>query len=205
MKRGPWLGVACVLLVCAGAAMPQSLAGPTQSASSSVQYLPPFRPLEKGKAPGMKVQVLSSTAGEKTYAVIFSTGDEVLAGLTEFAEQYHLGASKITGIGAISNATLGWLDLSRKMYRRIDVNGQVEVLSLVGDIALYKGKPVIHAHMVVGYPDGTAHGGHLIEAYVRPTLEVLVTEYPNAMRKQADPASGMALIHPNTETPPASK
>ena len=201
MRPGSLLVGACALLVCAGAAMPQSLSGPTPSASSSAaQYLPPFRPLEKGKAPGMKVQVLSSTAGQKTYAVIFSTGDEVLAGLTEFAEEYHLGASKISGVGAISSATLGWLDLSRKMYRKIDINGQVEVLSLIGDIALFKGKPVIHAHMVVGYPDGTAHGGHLIEAYVRPTLEVIVTEYPNAMQKQADPASGMALIHPNAES-----
>ncbi len=208
MKSGyQWLGACLMFAAMAGIANAQGLAGPsvgqpaTQPAgqSAAAQYLPPFRPLAHGMAPGMKVQLLGEDAGQKTYAVIFSTGDEVLAGLTEFAETYHLAASRITGIGAISSATLGWLDLQKKMYRKITVDGQVEVLSMLGDIALYNGKPVIHAHMVVGYPDGAAHGGHLIEAHVRPTLEVIVTEYPKAMHKQADPDSGMALIHPETE------
>lgn len=177
----------CVFLIGVGSA----------HAQKPVQYLPPFRALEKGQAPKMKVQLLSSSADEKTYAVIFGKGDEVLAGLTEFAEEYHLGASRITGIGAISHATLGWLDRDRKMYRAIPIDGQSEVLSMLGDIALYNGKPVIHAHFVVGYPDGTAHGGHLIEAYVWPTLEVIVTEYPKSMQKKPDPESGMALIDPD--------
>ncbi|MHB1021494.1 MAG: PPC domain-containing DNA-binding protein [Acidobacteriaceae bacterium] len=187
MKLKLYVLVLCLFLVNAG----------SMHAQESVQYLPPFRPLQKGQAPKMKVQLLSSNAGEKTYAVIFGKGDEVLAGLTEFAEEYHLGASRITGIGAISHATLGWLDLQKKMYRAISINGQSEVLSMIGDIALYNGKPVIHAHLAVAYPDGSVHGGHLIAAYVRPTLEVLVTEYPHAMQKKADPESGMALIDPD--------
>lgn len=147
----------------------------------------------------MKVQILNQSSQETTYAVIFGKGDEVLAGLTEFAEEKHLGAARITGIGAIQNATLGWLDPQRKMYRLIHIDHQAEVLSLLGDIALYQGKPIIHAHIVAGYPDGSTHGGHLIEAHVWPTLEVIVTEYPNAMHKRADPESGMAVIDPDVK------
>jgi predicted DNA-binding protein with PD1-like motif len=70
------------------------------------------------------------------------------------------------------------------------------VLSLLGDVALDVDKQKIHAHVVVGKSDGTAHGGHLIEAHVRPTLEVMVTEMRRHLHRQFDPASGLTLIDP---------
>ena len=69
---------------------------------------------------------------------------------------------------------------------------QVEVLSLVGDIALDRGEPKLHAHAVVGKSDGTAHGGHVLEAWVWPTLEVMLTESPKHLCRKFDPASGLA-------------
>jgi hypothetical protein len=84
------------------------------------------------------------------------------------------------------------------MYREIPIDTQVEVLSMIGDIALYQGKPVVHTHMVVGLPDGTARGGHVIEAHVFPTLEVMVTVDPNAMQKQLDKETGLILIDPDS-------
>jgi predicted DNA-binding protein with PD1-like motif len=35
------------------------------------------------------------------------------------------------------------------------------VLSLVGDITVENDKPKVHAHVVVGKADATAHGGHV--------------------------------------------
>lgn len=163
------------------------------------QYTPLSRPLAAGQAPHMQFQVLQRSGQQTTYAVIFGTGDELLAGLTEFAEAQHVRAARITGIGAVENATLGWFDPKVRLYRTIAVSQQAEVLSLLGDIALYRGKPVVHAHVVVGYPDGSAHGGHLIEAHVRPTLEVIVTAYPNALQKKLDSATGLALIDPGLQ------
>jgi predicted DNA-binding protein with PD1-like motif len=72
----------------------------------------------------------------------------------------------------------------------------VELVSLVGDIALHNGKPQVHAHVVVAKADGTAHGGHLLEARVRPTCEVILTESPHHLQKQVDPGSGVPLIRP---------
>ena len=197
MKRF-WL-MALMCAISARGAIGQSTAGQAAAKQNAPVYLPPFRPLEHGMAPQMRVQVLSDGPGAKRYAVIFGKGDEVLAGLTEFAEANHLSAAQFTAIGAISSATLGWLDPAKKMYRKVGVDQQVEVVSMMGDIAEYKGKPVIHAHLAVGYPDGTVRGGHLLEAHVWPTLEVMVTESPNAMHKQADPESGMALITPESK------
>jgi len=100
----------------------------------------------------------------KTYAVIFETGDEVTAGLAAFAQEQKLSASHFTAIGAFQDVTLGYFDWEKKDYKRIPIREQVEVLSLIGDIALHRGAPKVHAHVIVGKPDGTAHGGHLLNA-----------------------------------------
>lgn len=134
--------------------------------------------------------------GERTYAVIFETGDEVAGGLLRFAQEHALGGSHFTAIGAFRDVTLGYFDWETKEYRRIPIQEQVEVLALVGDIALQDGEPKVHAHVVVGKSDGTAHGGHLLEAHVRPTLEVILTESPRHLRKRYDPETGLALIDP---------
>ena len=91
---------------------------------------------------------------------------------------------------------LGWFDPGRKMYKKIPINGQQEAIGMSGDIALYQGKPIVHTHMVVGGPDGTTHGGHVLEAYVSPTLEVMVTVDPVTMQKRFDPETDLTLIDP---------
>jgi predicted DNA-binding protein with PD1-like motif len=142
----------------------------------------------------MKAKLLSER-GEKTYAVIFDTGDEVVSGLTSFAKEKGLAASHFTAIGAFQDVTLGYFDWQQKDYQKIPVREQVEVLSLVGDIALDpKGEPKVHAHVVLGRSDGTTRGGHLLEARVRPTLEVVLVESPSHLQRKHDPESGLALI-----------
>lgn len=141
----------------------------------------------------MKARLLDEH-GTKTFAVIFDKGDEVMAGLLEFAKQHGLDAGHLTAIGGFSTATLGYFDRERKEYTHIPIHEQVEVLSLVGDVALDKGQPKIHAHVVVGKADGTAWGGHILEAHVWPTLEVIVVESPAHLRRRSDPETGLALI-----------
>jgi predicted DNA-binding protein with PD1-like motif len=138
---------------------------------------------------------LINEIGAKTYAVIFDTGDEVKAGLLAFAREHRLGGSHFTAIGALSEATLGYFDWQKKDYKKIPVREQVEVLSLVGDVSLKEnGEPEVHAHLVGGRADGTTLGGHLMEARVRPTLEVILVESPRHLQRHYDPESKLALI-----------
>lgn len=153
----------------------------------------------KGTAPLMKFKILNQSAQETTYAVIFGAGDEILGGLTQFAEENHISAARITGIGSIHDGTLAWLNPDTKKFRMIHIDQQAEVLSILGDIAMYQGKPVVHVHMVVGFGDGTAHGGHLLQAHVWPTLEVIVTSYPRPLYKKFDPEKGIAVIDPSIQ------
>jgi uncharacterized protein len=142
----------------------------------------------------MKSRRLGEHGGETTWVLILDKGDEVVKTLTAFAREHGVTAAHLTAIGAFSAATLGYFERDRKDYKKIPVREQVEVLSLVGDIALDKGEPKLHAHAVVGKADGTAHGGHVLEATVWPTLEVVLTESPKHLRRTMDAASGLALI-----------
>lgn len=133
----------------------------------------------------------------QTYVVIFETGDELAAGLKRFAVDQKLAGSSFKAIGALSQVRLGWFDWETKQYRQsVVLDEQVELVSLIGDIALKDGQPQVHAHVVIARQDGTAHGGHLMEALVRPTCEVILTESPHHLQKEFDTESGLALIRP---------
>ena len=114
----------------------------------------------------MKGKLISS-AGDKTYAVIFDTGDEVVKGLTDFAREQRLSGSHLTAIGAFQDVTLGYFDWQTKEYRKIPLHEQVEVLSLVGDVALAPdGSPKLHAHVVVGRGRSRRPGQGVARAFV---------------------------------------
>jgi len=144
----------------------------------------------------MKSTLLDAT-GPRTWVLIFDKGDEPVAGLTAFAKAQKLGAAHFTAIGAFSDVTLGYFDRAKRDYKKIPLHEQVEVLSLLGDVALDKGEPKVHAHVVVGRADGETRGGHLLEAHVWPTLEVVLVESPRHLRKRHDPETGLALIDPS--------
>ncbi|MBV9815277.1 MAG: DNA-binding protein [Alphaproteobacteria bacterium] len=129
-----------------------------------------------------------------TYAVVLDTGDEVSGELSKFVRDQEVEAASITAIGAFSRAVLGYFQWETKKYKKIAVEEQVEVLSLIGDVAVAAEGPTLHLHAVLGKFDGSVVGGHLIEAYVRPTLEVILVQPPSYLRKRKDPETGLALL-----------
>ena len=136
----------------------------------------------------------------RIWAVVLESGEEAVACLTRFAREQNLEASQLTAIGAFSRAVLGFFDFARRGYRRIAVDEQVELVSLLGDIALENGVPKLHAHVAVGRSDGTTRGGHLLEAIVQPTLEAIVAESPSWLRREHDAETGLALIRTGSRT-----
>jgi uncharacterized protein len=133
----------------------------------------------------------------KTFILVFETGDELADGLFQFAKEQRLSAASFKAVGALSSVRLGWLSWEKKRYEpSVTLDEQVELLSLIGDVALKDGEPVVHAHAVIGKKDGTAHGGHLLQARIRPTCEVVLTESPAHLQKFIDPESGIAVIKP---------
>lgn len=145
----------------------------------------------------MRSRLVSTSDGRRTMVLVFDIGDEVAEGLTSFATEHGLGGSSLTAIGALREVTLGYWSWDTKEYERIEIGEQVEVVSMVGNIAIGpNGEPKLHAHLVVGKRDGSAHGGHLLRGIVRPTLEVVLTELPAELHRRTDEATGLALLAP---------
>lgn len=145
----------------------------------------------------MRSQLLHEVDGARTFVIVFETGDESVAGLRGFAKEQGLTAAQITGIGAFSGVVLKYFDWERKDYLEIPVPEQVEVASLVGDVAALPDGPVVHVHLVIGKRDGSAMAGDIAEGRVRPMLEVVLRESPAYLRRVHDPDSGLALIQPS--------
>jgi predicted DNA-binding protein with PD1-like motif len=139
---------------------------------------------------------LLSDGDAKTYLLEFHTGQEVMKGLLAFARKHKLVAGHVTGIGAISDAVIGYFDPAKNVYLRNHEQGQAEVPSLTGNLALYKDEPFFHVHVALGLRDGSARGGHLFEATVRPTVELVLTTYPRAVRREIDAETGLPLLNP---------
>ncbi len=156
-------------LLVAGAAL-LSAQAPDTLPEGYVKRTPP----KEGLAPKMKVTELSKTG--RQFELVFGKGDEIISGLNDFAIKQHLTTAHFTAIGAFDHAVLGWSDPDKKAYKKIPIDQEVEILALTGNIIVTNGKPTVHAHVVVGLPDGTTRGGHVIEAHVSLTLQLFLED-----------------------------
>jgi predicted DNA-binding protein with PD1-like motif len=191
ITRRSWIGTG--LGVCGYLAASQNRAFADDTATPG--YTKPAPETRRGLAPGLQHKLISTgSQGEKVYSVIFAVGDEVMSGLTELAEHENIQAGHISAIGGFRHALFGWFDEGQKEFRDIPITQQVEVCSLLGDIGVASGKPQVHIHGVVGFSSGETRGGHLLEAYVGPTLELFITSWPEPLIKIHHEETGLTLF-----------
>ena len=163
------------------------------------EYVSPTKPPLTGRSPGVKVKLISGDGLTKTYILVFAKGDEVMSGLKEFAVKYQVKSAHFNAIGDASSVKFGWYDISKKMFKVMHLNEFAEITSLVGDITLYNGNPVVHAHISAATQDGILHGGHLLEAFISPTLQLMMTVEPASLFKKLDPETGILIIDPDLQ------
>lgn len=137
-----------------------------------------------------------------TYLIACHTGQEVMKGLNAFARRHALTAGHLTGIGAISDAEIGYFDPHQNSYLRTHEAGQAELLSLIGNLALFDGEPFFHVHFSLGRRDGSARGGHLFSMTVRPTVELILTAYSKPVERSIDRATGLPLFELSPSSSP---
>ncbi|SCE94163.1 hypothetical protein GA0070214_103457 [Micromonospora chaiyaphumensis] len=131
--------------------------------------------------------------------VAVDKGEDAVATINEVAVRYGIRGARVTAVGGFKSAELGYFDRGKRDYLRIPVREQVEVLSLLGDIADNQGRPALHVHAVVGHRDGSTVGGHLLRGEVWPTLEVIITEVGASLVKRVDQETGLALLTGSTQ------
>lgn len=142
----------------------------------------------------MKYQRLNVHDHARRFIFVGEMGDDALQALQQFCERERIESAAISGIGGFHNAELGYYDMEAKRYEPIVVQEQVEVLSLLGNVTVYQGKPKVHVHCIVGHRDGRTTGGHLLGGIVRPTLELAIDEWPSAIARGDRPEIGIPLI-----------
>jgi predicted DNA-binding protein with PD1-like motif len=167
-----------------------------QANAQAQEYVSPVKPAETGKAPGMKVKLLSTAGETKTYMLVFASGDEVVSGLTEFAQKYNVKSAHYKGLGDAVSAKAGFYDYAKKQFKVIKVDTS-EITSFIGDVALFNGKPVAHTHFSGATSDGLVHGGHLLELIIGPTFEVTITTEPTPLYKKLNKEFEAGVIDPD--------
>ena len=132
---------------------------------------------------------------EDGFLVVLDVGDEIIESLKRLAAAERIGEASLTGIGAIRDAILGYLDIDQKQYLKREFGpDSMELVSLVGNLALLEGKPVAHCHAVIGDREMRVYGGHLFQAVASVTVEIYLRIYEGEVARQFDPNSGANVI-----------
>src|SRR5207253_8107347 len=138
---------------------------------------------DSAEDPNMPSGILLNSGESPSYLLVFHTGQHVMRGLLAFARKHDLVAGHLAGVGAISDADIGYFDPQTNTYLHNQQNEQAELLSLTGNLALKDNAPFFHVHVALGMRDGSARGGHLFEATVRPTVELVLITSPQPERR----------------------
>jgi predicted DNA-binding protein with PD1-like motif len=142
----------------------------------------------------MQHQLIRHGQGSRTWAIVLDHGEEVNACLQEFARREVLSPTHFTATGILQDAILGYLEADKHHYRSHALDRPVQIVSLVGDVALREGTPQIQARAVLGDDSGATFDGHLLKAHAGAALNVIMTEAPVQLHKGYDADAGLALF-----------
>jgi len=129
-----------------------------------------------------------------TYVIRLDRGEKLVETLIRFCEKRKVRSAHFQGIGTCRRAELGYFRMGKKRYSFRTFRGEYEIASLQGNVSLLDGKSFVHAHIVIGGPDFLARGGHLKEAEVLATCEIVLSPFSRALTRKHFPSSGLKLL-----------
>jgi predicted DNA-binding protein with PD1-like motif len=131
---------------------------------------------------------------DQGYIVRLNRGEEIVATLTEFADDVNLKSGFVTGLGAICDIELGFFDFQSKEYIRKEFGGDYELVNLTGNFSILDGRPFLHAHITIADSECRPFAGHLYSANVAVTGEFLVTSTGVEVVRKPDEETGLNLL-----------
>lgn len=130
---------------------------------------------------------------DSIYVVKLEKGDSVLSSLTSLAEELNINFATVSGIGAVKDPHIGYFVVNQKRYIEKRYEGNFELLSLKGNIAIKEGKPFCHIHVILGDAEFKTFGGHLLDADVTVTMEIIIKPLKVAVERTIDGESSLYL------------
>jgi uncharacterized protein len=130
----------------------------------------------------------------ETYTIRLEKDEVVHDALTAFCMEHSIFSGTFSAIGAINDVTLGYYDMEKKSYFWKQYAHDVEVVSMLGNIACIDGVPFLHIHATISDTENNAYGGHVQRAVVAVTLEVCLHAYEGIMHRELDTCTGLKLL-----------
>lgn len=128
------------------------------------------------------------------YFVKLYKDEDLFSCLEKLADQESFKVANLNGIGALKDVELGFYHLDKKEYHRKTFEGEYELLSMVGNCSLLKGKPFFHIHASLSGEDFSCFGGHLFGAKVAVTCEIELRTFPIEIERLPDEEVGLNLL-----------
>lgn len=139
---------------------------------------------------------MKHTSNNRHHTIVLARGEEVITTLTEFCEKNGIKNAVFQGVGAVEHVEIGYYSLAKKEYFFQKPDGEFEVSSMQGNVALVDNKPFIHAHAVLSRCDESLAtiGGHIKAAHVAVTLEIFMIALESSFERALEDAIGLKLI-----------
>lgn len=131
---------------------------------------------------------------EDRYQLRFESGEVIANRLLKWLARNRIGYATMTGLGAVSGATVAYWNAESREYEHHVLNEQLEVVSLIGNVTIKDGAPFTHIHVTLGASDLSIRGGHFIDATVHPNLEVWLRPESGGLERTLDERSGLYLM-----------
>jgi len=129
-----------------------------------------------------------------TYIVRLDPGDRIIASLEALCDRDRIGTAAFEGIGVVAEAEIGHYDTGSGDFATINIHEPCEIVSLQGNVTTRDGKPFVHAHISLAGREFGVRGGHLREAVVSATAEIVLTRYFEAIGRRKDAATGVEML-----------
>ena len=121
-------------------------------------------------------------------------GEELTCAITDYCQQHGITSGVVIGlIGSVQNAKLSYLKELPGKYETESYLGPLEIVCAQGSVALKGDDLIAHIHMQLGTQD-SCFGGHLAEAIVFSTAEVIIGELDFQLNRYADDYTGLSEL-----------
>jgi predicted DNA-binding protein with PD1-like motif len=128
------------------------------------------------------------------WVIILHTGDKIIESLTGFVKENGIKSGHFSAIGAVSRAEIAHFSFQEKKYSYKEFNQSLEILGIWGSVSYKDNDIVVHAHITLSDEEMHAFGGHLKEATVSATCEIMFTELGQKILRKPNPELGLNLI-----------
>ena len=128
---------------------------------------------------------------KKMHVFRVKPGQELLGEITRYCREHSISSGVVIGIiGSVERARLNFLMELPGKYESVDYSGPLEIVCAQGSVAQQSDRPIIHIHIQLSRQD-ICRGGHLAEATVFSTAEVVIGELDQQLRRRSDSYTGL--------------